>query len=86
MRPGSERARIGRVLRQRAFAAGFLVTGVLVLAWPFVRAPRFHLLPAFLHLVVAWSAIVVGLAAMARALALGDGDAREGDDQDARRG
>ena len=76
------------MLRQRAFAGGFLVTGVLVLAWPFVREPRFHLLPAFFHLIVAWGAIVLGLATMARALACGDRDAREDDedDEDARRG
>jgi hypothetical protein len=86
MRLESERGRIGRVLRQRAFAGWFLVAGVLVLAWPFVREPRFHLLPAFFHLVVAWGAIVLGLAAMARALACGDRDARGGDDEDARRG
>ena len=46
---------IRRVLGQRAFAAGFLVAGVLVFSWPFVRAPRLHLVPAFAHLVVAWA-------------------------------
>lgn len=68
MRLEEERARIRRVLRQRAFAASFLVVGVLVFAWPFVRVPRFHLVPAFVHLVVAWALVVIGLAAMSRAL------------------
>ena len=79
-----ERARIRRVLGQRAFAAGFLVAGVLVFAWPFVRAPRLPLVPAFVHLVVAWALMVIGLAAMSRALSHAEPDA--GGAEDERRG
>lgn len=83
MRLEEERARIRRVLRQRAFAAWFLVVGVLVFAWPFVRVPRFHLVPAFVHLVVAWALVLIGLAAMSRALRRAE---REPGDEAERRG
>ncbi len=79
-----ERARIRRVLGQRAFAAGFLVAGVLVFAWPFVRAPRLPLVPAFFHLVVAWALVVIGLAAMSRALSRAGRE--PGGDEDEHRG
>jgi O-antigen/teichoic acid export membrane protein len=72
MRLEGERTRIRRVLRQRAFAVGFLVAGLLVFTWPFVRAPRLDLVPAYAHLAVAWVLVVIGLAAMARALARGE--------------
>jgi hypothetical protein len=84
MRFDEERARIRRVLGQRAFAASFLVAGVLVFAWPFVRAPRFHLIPAYVHVVVAWALVIVGLAAMARALSREEREQRG--DEDERRG
>jgi hypothetical protein len=81
MRARRERRHLARVLRQEAFAAGFLVAGLLLFTWPFVRVPRFHLVPAFLHLSVSWALIVVGLWAMARALSReepGDGGADDG--------
>lgn len=84
MKLEEERARIRRVLGQRAFAAGFLVAGVLVLAWPFVRAPRLHLVPAYVHVVVAWALVIVGLAAMSRALTREERE--RGGDEDERRG
>lgn len=84
MRLEEERKRIRRVLRQRAFAAGFLVAGLLVFTWPFVRAPRLDLVRAFAHLAVAWVLVVIGLAAMARALARGERAA--GGPEDERRG
>ncbi|WP_242342772.1 hypothetical protein [Anaeromyxobacter terrae] len=84
MRHEPEGARLRRVLRQRAFAVAFLVAGVLVFTWPFVRAPALQLVPAFVHLVVAWGLVVLGLAAMARALSRGEPDA--GGDEDERRG
>jgi cytochrome bd-type quinol oxidase subunit 2 len=84
MRLEEERARIRRVLRQRAFAAGFLVAGVLVFTWPFVRSPKLDLVPAYAHLAVAWLLVVIGLVAMARALARGERAA--GGPEDERRG
>lgn len=84
MRLEEERARIRRMLGQRAFAAWFLVAGVLVFAWPFVRVPRFHLVPAFVHLLIAWAFVVTGLAAMARALSRAERE--PGGDEDERRG
>lgn len=80
----AERARIRRVLRQRAFAAGFLVAGVLVFTWPFVRAPKLDLLPAAAHLAVSWVLVVIGLAAMARAVARAE--RARGNPEDERRG
>ena len=49
------------------FAAGLLVTGLLLFTWPFVRVPRLHLVPAFLHLLAAWALVVAGLAVLSRA-------------------
>jgi hypothetical protein len=56
------------IVRQRAFAAGFLVAGLLLFTWPFVRVPPLPLAPAFLHLLGAWVLVVAGLAATSRAL------------------
>jgi hypothetical protein len=57
----------GRPSRQRASAVGLLVVAALLFTWPFVRVPRFHVVPAYLHLVAAWALVVAALAAMARA-------------------
>jgi hypothetical protein len=53
--------------RLRVFAAGLLSTGLLLFTWPFVRAPRFHLVPAFLHLLGAWVLVVAALGVLAHA-------------------
>ncbi len=57
-----------RASRIRVFAAGLLVTGLLLFTWPFVRVPRFHLVPAYLHLLGAWVLVVAGLVVLSRAL------------------
>lgn len=79
MRARRERRHLAGVLREKAFATGFLVAGLLLFTWPFVRVPRFHLVPAFFHLSVSWALIVVGLWAMARALAREDEGEGEGE-------
>ena len=84
MRLEAERTRIRRVLRQRAFAAGFLVAGVLVFTWPFVRAPRPDPCARSRTSLGAWLLVVIGLSAMARALARGERPA--GGPEDERRG
>jgi hypothetical protein len=81
MRARRERRHLAGVLRQEAFAAGFLVAGLLLFTWPFVRVPRFGLVPAFLHLTAAWALIVTGLWAMSRALAREETEGR-GEDED----
>jgi hypothetical protein len=53
--------------RRRVFAAGLLVTGLLLFTWPFVRVPRLHLVPAYLHLLAAWVLVVAALALLSRA-------------------
>jgi hypothetical protein len=67
-RPAPERRRPARAPRALAFAAALVVAGALVLTWPFVRIPRFHLVPAYLHLLGAWLLLVVALVALAGAL------------------
>ena len=57
-----------RASRLRVFAGGLLVTGLLLFTWPFVRVPRLHLVPAYLHLLGAWALIVAGLFAMTRGM------------------
>lgn len=54
--------------RQRAFAFGLLVTGLLLFTWPFVRVPRFHVVPALLHLLGAWAVVIAALGLLATAL------------------
>lgn len=54
--------------RQRAFAGTLLIAGLLVFTWPFVRVPPLHVVPAFLHLLVAWALLVAGLAVLSRAV------------------
>jgi hypothetical protein len=56
---------------------GFLVAGLLLFTWPFVRVPPLPLAPAFVHLLGAWVLMVLGLAAVSRALR-GGGDADDG--------
>lgn len=58
----------GRPSRHRALALVVLVGGALLFTWPFVRMPRFHVVPAYLHLVGSWVLVVVALAILARAL------------------
>ncbi len=53
--------------RLRAFAAGLLASALLLFTWPFVRVPRLHLVPAFLHLLAAWVLTVAALAVLAHA-------------------
>jgi hypothetical protein len=55
--------------RQRAFAVGLLVTGLLLFTWPFVRVPRFHVVAAYLHLLGAWAVVIAALGLLAGALA-----------------
>lgn len=52
----------------RAWAVTILVVGLLLVTWPFVRTPPLPLGPSYAHLLGAWLALVVALAAMARAL------------------
>jgi hypothetical protein len=60
--------------RARTFGAVILVAGLLVVTWPFMRTPPFGLIPAYLHLVGAWVAIIAALVALSRALARHPGD------------
>jgi hypothetical protein len=55
--------------RQRVFAVGLLMVGLLLFTWPFVRSPRFHIVPAFLHLLGAWAVVIAALGLLSRALA-----------------
>jgi hypothetical protein len=57
-----------RASRLRVFAGGLLVTGLLLFTWPFVRVPRFHLVPAYLHILGAFTLVVAALFAMTRAM------------------
>jgi hypothetical protein len=66
-----------RPSRRRAFAAWVLVTGLLLFTWPFVRVPRFHVVPAWLHLLGAWALVVAALAALARALGREEAEDRD---------
>ena len=71
------------MLGQRAFAAGFLVAGVLVFTWPFVRAPappRARVLSPRRRVAL----VVIGLAAMSRALSRAGRE--PGSDEDEHRG
>ena len=54
--------------RRLVFAIGLFVTGALLFTWPFVRVPRLHLVPAYVHLVAAWVVIVAMLSVLARSL------------------
>lgn len=66
-----------RLGRQRAWAAGIFVLGLLLFVWPFVRTPRLSIGLSYAHLLGAWAVVVIGLFAMARGLG---GDARRGGD------
>ncbi len=76
--PGGRRGRT--ILRDRAFAVAFLVAGLALFTWPFVRVPPLPLVPAFLHLLGAWALVVLGLWRMSRALAPGPPPADGEDD------
>lgn len=54
--------------RRGAVAVALAVLAALLFTWPFVRQPRFHLVPAYVHLMVAWALVIAGLAILARAL------------------
>jgi hypothetical protein len=43
-----------------ALALALAVVAVLLFAWPLLRVPRLHLVPAFMHVLAAW-AVVVGM-------------------------
>ena len=53
---------------QRAWAVSILAFGLLLFTWPFVRTPHLPLGAAYAHLLGAWVAVILALAAMARAL------------------
>jgi hypothetical protein len=63
--------------RARAFAVSLLTAGLLVFAWPFVRAPPLDAPRAYLHLLGAWLVVIAGLGVLSRAIGRGE---REDDD------
>lgn len=54
--------------RLGVFALSLLATALLLFTWPLVRVPRLHLVPAYLHLLAAWTLVVAALVVMSRAL------------------
>jgi hypothetical protein len=54
--------------RLGVFAVSLLVTALLLFTWPFVRVPRLHLVPAYLHLVAAWTLVIGALIVLSRAV------------------
>lgn len=57
-----------RTVRQRAAAAVLLILGLLLFTWPFVRTPPLPLGSSFLHVLGAWSIVVLALFAISRSL------------------
>lgn len=55
--------------RLQAAAVTLAASGVLVLTWPIVRAPRLGLVEGFLVVLAAWAALIAGLGLLSRALA-----------------
>jgi hypothetical protein len=57
-----------RQVRRGAWAASIAVAGLLLFTWPFVRTPLLAIGPSYAHLLGAWVAVVVALAALSRAI------------------
>jgi hypothetical protein len=68
------RAQGGPGLSGRAWGTALVVLGILLFTWPFVRTPPLGLLGSYFHLLGAWAAMVVAIAATARALGRGGQD------------
>lgn len=54
--------------RLGVFAVSLLAAALLLFTWPLVRGPRLHLVPAYLHLLAAWTLVVAALLVMSRAV------------------
>jgi hypothetical protein len=63
-----------RVLRDPGFPPAVGVGALLLFSWPILRVPPPSLLPACVHLFVAWALVILTLALLARALAPGVDD------------
>jgi hypothetical protein len=47
-----------RWLLAPALALALAVVAALLFTWPLLREPRLHIVPAFVHVLVAWAAVV----------------------------
>lgn len=71
------RGRARRALRHRLFPVAVAGGALLLLCWPFVRAPSLSLGQAWSHLAVTWGLLIATLAALGRVV-----DGTVGDEED----